>query len=951
MAKDTITIRKAGEHNLKDIDLDIPREKLVVITGVSGSGKSSLAFDTLFAEGQRRYVESLSAYARQFLLQMEKPRVGAIEGLSPAIAIQQKAPGHNPRSTVGTITEIYDYLRVLFARAGDVFCHRCGKRIERQSVDQIISKVRELGSGRESDGKIKILAPVVRGRKGEYSATISDLLRQGFDRGRVDGEFMDLDGEIELERYKKHTIEIVIDELIISERGRGRLADSLELALKLGQGLVTILLDGNEMLFSEEFACTGCGISYEELTPRGFSFNSPYGACRTCKGLGTTMNIDPDLVVPDHSLSVFEGAIVSFPKSTNSFSFRALKRVARHYGFSVKTPYGELSGEHRNVILYGTGTEKINFKFVGSSEERQYHWEYNRPYEGIIPSLERRMRETKSAHIRKEIGSYMTKRNCPECGGQRLRPESLSVLIGDRNIAEVTSLAVKDVMDFFSDLVLTKSQEIIAKPVLKEIRARLNFMMNVGLDYITLDRRSDTLSSGETQRIQLATQIGSKLCGVLYILDEPSIGLHQRDVRRLLTILCDLRDLGNSVIVVEHDEETMRAADHIIDMGPGAGEHGGEIVAQGTPEEILASEDSLTGAYLTGRMGIEVPSSRRVPGEGARLVVRGAREHNLKGIDVSIPLGLFVCVTGVSGSGKSTLVGDITHRALARKLYRATAVPGAHDGIDGAEKIDKVIIIDQSPIGRTPRSNPATYTGLFTPIRELYARLPEAARRGYSPGRFSFNVKGGRCEACHGAGSILIEMHFLPDVYVGCDVCRGMRYNEETLEVRFKGRNIAEALRMTVEEGLHFFENIPKIKRKLQTLFDVGLGYIRIGQPATTLSGGEAQRIKLSRELSKRDTGSTLYILDEPTTGLHFDDIRKLISVLDRLVEAGNTVLVIEHNLDVVKSADHIIDLGPEGGERGGDIVATGSPEEVAEVPGSHTGRYLKEVLAHGRSG
>jgi len=939
---DTIKIRKANEHNLKNIDLDIPRDKLVVITGVSGSGKSSLAFDTLFAEGQRRYVESLSAYARQFLLQMEKPNVESIEGLSPAIAIQQKAKGHNPRSTVGTITEIYDYLRVLFARVGEVFCYNCGKRIEKQTVDQIIESIITSGGGKD----IVILAPVIKGRKGEYKKTLEDLVQKGFDRGRVDGTYMDLSDDIDLARYKKHTIEADIDRFTVNSKNRSRLAESLEMGLKLGGGIVIVNMNDEDVLFSEMFSCSDCGINYEELTPRKFSFNNPYGACRKCNGLGTTMNIDPDLVVPDKKRTIREGAISTMPKGPQSFSFRALDEVAKHYGFSVDVPFEDLTVEHRWLVLYGTGTEKIHFRFQGERPGKQYRYEFERPYEGVIPALERRLVETKSSYIRRELDNYMSKRKCPVCEGERLRPESLSVRVGGKKITSITGMAVKDALNFFGELHQTEQQKIISGPVLKEIKARLTFMLNVGLDYLSLNRQSDTLSSGEAQRIQLATQIGSKLCGVLYILDEPSIGLHQRDISRLLSILVELRDLGNTLLVVEHDEETMRMADHIIDMGPGAGEHGGRVVAAGTLDEIMKTEDSLTGAFLTKKIGIDIPAQRRKPNSDY-LLVRGAREHNLKNIDISIPLGVFVCVTGVSGSGKSTLINDITYKTLARNLYRAKAVPGDHDAIEGMEHIDKVIIIDQSPIGRTPRSNPATYTGVFGPIRDLFSKLPEAARRGYKPGRFSFNVKGGRCENCKGAGSILIEMHFLPDVYIGCDVCKGLRYNTETLEVRYKGKNISEVLQMTIEEGHDFFINIPTIKRKLKTLLDVGLDYMKIGQPATTLSGGEAQRVKLSRELSKKSTGRTIYILDEPTTGLHFADIKKLIIVLSRLVDSGNTVVVIEHNLDVIKSADHIIDLGPEGGDGGGMMIAQGTPEEIAAIPSSYTGKYLKGVLMH----
>jgi excinuclease ABC subunit A len=943
MPQNKIIIKGAKEHNLKNIDLEIPRNRLVVVTGVSGSGKSSLAFDTLFAEGQRRYIESLSAYARQFLDQKEKPDVESIDGLSPAIAIQQKAPGHNPRSTVGTITEIYDYLRVLYAKIGEVYCYQCGRRIQRQSIDQIIEQVMALDEGTE----LLIFAPVIRGRKGEYRKTLRDLLKQGFVQGRIDGELRDLKEDITLERYKKHTIEVLIDQLKVKEQERSRLAESLELGLKLGQGLILIKIANNEeQLFSEHFSCTECGISYGELTPRMFSFNSPYGACPKCSGLGTTLHIDPYLIVPDRNLSITEGAIKSLPKNTNSWSFRTLKEVAKHYDFDLNVPFKNLSEEQQAIILYGTGEEALVFRFEGNNSEQKYLYEVQRPFEGVIPRLERRFMETRSSYMRREIERYMSKRNCPFCNGERLKKESLAVRIGEKNIAELSKLSVNEMICFFKTLKLTEKKKMIAKQILKEIQARLQFIVDVGLDYLTIDRAANTLSSGEAQRIQLATQIGSKLCGVLYILDEPSIGLHQRDLGRLLRILVELKNLDNTVLVIEHDERTMRSADYIIDMGPGAGEHGGEIVVAGPLEEVIKAKNSLTGAYLNHQLWIKTPKKRRTPSD-KYLVIKGAREHNLKNIDVKIPLGLFVCITGVSGSGKSTLVNEILYRALARKFYRAKENPGDHDAINGLENIDKVIIIDQTPIGRTPRSNPATYTTVFTPIRELFSQLPEARKRGYLPGRFSFNVKGGRCESCKGAGSILIEMHFLPDVYVRCDVCKGIRYNTETLEVKYKGKSISDVLNMTVEEGLHFFENIPKIIRKLQTLFDVGLGYMKLGQPAPTLSGGEAQRVKLSKELSKMSTGKTLYILDEPTTGLHFADIQKLLDVLNRLVENMNTIVVIEHNLDVIKSADYIIDLGPEGGARGGEIIAQGSPEKIAQQDKSYTGKYLNEVLGY----
>jgi excinuclease ABC subunit A len=943
MLQEKIFIKGAKEHNLKNIDVEIPRNKLVVITGVSGSGKSSLAFDTLFAEGQRRYIESLSAYARQFLEQKEKPDVESIDGLSPAIAIQQKAPGHNPRSTVGTITEIYDYLRVLYAKIGEVYCFHCGRRIQRQSIDQIMEQVMALEEGTE----LLIFAPVIRGRKGEYRKTLTDLLRQGFVQGRIDGKIRDLNEDISLERYKKHTIEVLIDQLKLEEQERSRLTESLELGLELGKGMILIrIANKEEVLFSEHFSCTECGISYGELSPRMFSFNSPYGACPKCSGLGTTLHIDPYLLVPNKNLSINDGAIKSFPKSTKSWSFKTLKEVAKHYDFDLNIPFNKISEEHQKIILYGTGEDTIFFRFEGKNSEQKYLYEVQRPFEGVIPRLERRFIETKSSYIRREIERYMSKRKCPHCKGERLKKESLAVRIEKKNIAELTKMSVDDMIDFFKTLKLTDKKKSIARQILKEIQARLNFIVDVGLEYLTIDRAANTLSSGESQRIQLATQIGSKLCGVLYILDEPSIGLHQRDLGRLLRILVELRNLGNTVLVIEHDERTIRKADYIIDMGPGAGEHGGEIVVAGPLEKIVTDQNSLTGAYLDHKLWIQTPTKRRTP-NGKYLVIRGAREHNLKNIDVSIPLGLFVGITGVSGSGKSTLVNEILYRALARKFYRAKDTPGDHDEINGLDNIDKVIIIDQTPIGRTPRSNPATYTNVFTPIRELFSQLPEARRRGYRPGRFSFNVKGGRCESCKGAGNILIEMHFLPDVYVRCDVCKGVRYNTETLEVKYKGKNISDVLEMTVEEGLYFFKNIPKITRKLQTLSNVGLGYMKLGQPAPTLSGGEAQRVKLSKELSKLSTGKTLYILDEPTTGLHFADIQKLIDVLNRLVDAGNSIIVIEHNLDVVKCTDYIIDLGPEGGDKGGEVMAQGTPEEITQIVESYTGKYLNEALAY----
>lgn len=940
-----IVIKGAREHNLQNVDLELPRDKFIVITGISGSGKSSLAFDTIYAEGQRRYVESLSAYARQFLGQMKKPEMDYIEGLSPAISIDQKTTRVNPRSTVGTITEIYDYLRLLFARIGKPHCYLCGREIEQQTSTQIVDRIMDDGEGE----RIIILAPAVRDRKGEHQRVFERLREQGFVRVRVDGEIHDLEDEFDLDRNRKHSIDVVVDRLVVRRdtEFRKRLADSVETALQLGEGTVRVLNHdtGEERIYSEHFACPDCGINFEEISPRMFSFNSPHGACPECNGLGSKLEIDPELVVPYPERSINEGAIVPWSKSgkKDNYYHQMLRAVAEHYGFSLDTPFRDLDEEHRRAILYGTD-EKIQFVF----QRKNRTYRVNRRFEGVIPRMERIYMETKSNYMRTYIGRFMSNHACPVCGGSRLRPESLSVTINGRSIHDVVEMSIREAHEFFDSLKLTEREEYIAREVLKEIRERLRFLIDVGLDYLTLSRSSGTLSGGEAQRIRLATQIGSGLVGVLYILDEPSIGLHQRDNRRLIETLKRLRDLGNTLIVVEHDEETILSADHVVDIGPGAGEHGGCVVAEGTPEEIMEDPDSLTGAYLSGRETIPLPEVRRRP-SGRYLTVRGAAENNLREIDVRIPLGLFTCVTGVSGSGKSTLVNDILYRGVYERLNHKHMNAGRHTDIEGLQHIDKVVMIDQSPIGRTPRSNPATYTGVFTHIRELFAQTPEARKRGYRPGRFSFNVKGGRCEACGGDGIIKIEMHFLADVYVPCEVCRGRRYNEETLEIRYRGRNIAEVLDMTVEEALEFFENIPQVRRKLQTLYDVGLGYIKLGQPATTLSGGEAQRVKLAKELSRRSTGSTLYILDEPTTGLHFDDIRKLLNVLGRLVDAGNTAVVIEHNLDVIKSADHIIDLGPEGGERGGLVVAEGTPEEVA-ASGTHTGRFLREVLADERS-
>jgi excinuclease ABC subunit A len=938
MAKRSILIKGAREHNLKNITVKIPRDSLVVITGVSGSGKSSLAFDTLYAEGQRRYVESLSAYARQFLEQMEKPDVDSIDGLSPAISIEQKTVSKNPRSTVGTVTEIYDYLRLLFARIGIPFCYSCGQRIEAQTSQQIIDSLTAIDEGT----RMTILAPVVRGRKGEYRRELDSYRRQGFLRVRVDGEIRSLDEEISLDRKKKHDIELVVDRLVLKEGIRNRMADSVELALRMGDGLLYVTLpEGRELVFSENLACTKCGISYPEISPRFFSFNNPTGACPRCTGLGTTSVIDPELVVPDPSLSIREGALAPWRKRSSMFYYQLLESLARHFKFELDTPFGELPEVVRHVILNGSGSEEITIRYQDQSQL----WRTRKPFEGVIPNLRRRYMETSSDAVREEIEVFMGNRPCSDCGGARLCRESLHVKVGEKNIFEVTEMSIGQAVRFLMDLDLSRREMSIASRILKEIQERLNFLLDVGLDYLTLHRPSATLSGGEGQRIRLATQIGSSLMGVLYILDEPSIGLHPRDNARLLATLRHLRDMGNTVVVVEHDEETIRKADYVVDMGPGAGIRGGKVVAEGRPKKILESAESLTGQYLSGKQSIEVPAARRRPNLNGTLEIRGAAHNNLKGIDVQFPLGVLTCVTGVSGSGKSSLVIDTLYRALARRKSNLADRPGEHHSISGAEFIDRVIDIDQSPIGRTPRSNPATYTGAFTPIRELFSQVPEARMRGYKPGRFSFNVKGGRCEACQGDGVKKIEMHFLPDIHVTCEVCGGRRFNRETLEITFRGVNISEILSRTVNQASELFANVPVIARRLRTLQDVGMGYIQLGQPATTLSGGEAQRIKLSKELSKRDTGRTLYILDEPTTGLHFDDVRKLLSVLNNLVDRGNTVIVIEHNMEVIKCADHIVDLGPEGGDEGGYLFANGTPEEIALVGESYTGQFLKKVL------
>lgn len=940
--KEYIVVKGARQHNLKNIDVTIPRNELVVITGLSGSGKSSLAFDTIYAEGQRRYVESLSAYARQFLGQMDKPDVDYIEGLSPAISIDQKTTSRNPRSTVGTVTEIYDYLRLLFARAGRPFCPKCGKPISQQTVEQMVD---QLAAFPDSTRMI-VLAPVVRGKKGEHQKVLEDIRKNGYTRVRIDGQVQDITDEIKLEKNKKHTIEAVIDRIVIKEGIASRLADSLETALNLTGGIVNVEIVGDkELTFSQNFACVDCGISLPEIAPRMFSFNSPFGACSDCTGLGNNMEIDPALVIPDPGKALIDGAIAPLSKNSNSYFMCQLEAVLTHYGLSLYNTWDSLPEEVKQVVLWGSGNERFTFKYENMyGEEKTYH----SVFEGALPTLSRRHRESTSDVAREEIEEYMSSKPCPTCKGARLKPESLAIKVGGKNIYEVTRLTIADSQQFFNSLDLTEREKTIANQIMKEIHARLGFLINVGLDYLSLDRAAGTLSGGEAQRIRLATQIGSGLVGVLYILDEPSIGLHQRDNNRLLATLKRLRDLGNTLLVVEHDEDTMNEADHIIDIGPAAGVHGGRVIAQGTVDEIKACEHSVTGQYLKGTKFIPVPEKRRQP-NGKWLEVRGARENNLKKLNVRFPLGLFTAVTGVSGSGKSTLVNEILFKGLSGRIYKSRSRAGEHDDIRGVEYIDKIIDIDQSPIGRTPRSNPATYTSLFDSIRELFSQTPEAKIRGYKPGRFSFNVKGGRCEACRGDGIIKIEMHFLPDVYVPCEVCKGARYNRETLEVRYKGKSIAQVLDMIVDEGVEFFQNIPKIHRKLQTLQDVGLGYIKLGQPATTLSGGEAQRVKLATELARRSTGKTLYILDEPTTGLHTADIHRLMEVLQRLVDGGDSVVVIEHNLDVIKTADHIIDLGPEGGIRGGTIVAQGTPEQVAAVKGSYTGQFLKPVLQRGK--
>lgn len=942
-SKKQIIIKGAKEHNLQNIDLAIPRDEFIVITGLSGSGKSSLAFDTIYAEGQRRYVESLSAYARQFLGQMKKPEMEYIEGLSPAISIDQKTTKENPRSTVGTIIEIYDYLRLLFARIGTPHCPKCGKEISHQTLGQIGDSIIEEGEGK----KIHILAPVVRDKKGQHKDVLDDLRNKGFVRARVDGEVRDLEEDIDLPKTYRHSIEVVVDRLKIRKDVdfKRRLVDSLETASEFADGLINVLFsdDGRdyEKKYSEHFACVDCGINFEELTPRMFSFNAPQGACPECNGIGVKMEIDPDLIIPNKNLTLNEGAVTPWAKSNKKENYyhQMLEAVSKHFNFSMDTPFNELTNEQQDIILYGCD-DKIPFSF----KRRNKSYQVNRQFEGVIPRMERLYIETKSNYSRKYISKFMSDRKCHVCHGKRLRPEVLAVTVGGKSIADVVEMSIKDSYQFFLNLELTDREQFIAKEVLKEIRQRLKFLVDVGLDYLSMARSSGTLSGGEAQRIRLATQIGSGLVGVLYILDEPSIGLHQRDNVKLIETLKRLKNLGNTLIVVEHDEETILSADYVVDIGPGAGEHGGKVVACGTPEEIMESHESVTGQYISRRETIPIPQTRR-SGNGESLIIRGARQNNLKNIDVEIPLGKFTCVTGVSGSGKSSLINEILYKGLSGKLNNKFTFAGDYDKIEGVSNIDKIIAIDQKPIGRTPRSNPATYTGVFTDIRDLFAETPEAKARGYKPGRFSFNVKGGRCEACSGDGIVQIEMHFLADVFVPCEVCGGKRYNEETLDIRYKGKNIYEVLEMTVEEALDFFEHIPKIHKKLKTLLDVGLGYMKIGQPATTLSGGEAQRIKLAKELSRSNTGNTLYILDEPTTGLHFADIKRLLSVLARLTDAGNSVVVIEHNLDVIKTADYIIDLGPEGGDGGGKVIATGTPEEIAKS-GTYTGEFLQKILS-----
>ena len=939
--QDNIHIKGAREHNLQNLELDIPRDKLVVLTGLSGSGKSSLAFDTIFAEGQRRYMESLSSYARQFLGQMEKPDVDSIDGLSPAISIDQKTTSRNPRSTVGTVTEIYDYLRLLFARIGIPHCPQCGRRIEKQTVDQMADQLLELPEGT----RIQILAPVVRGRKGQHAKVLDSAKRSGFVRVYIDGSLYQLEETIELDKNKKHNIEIVVDRLIIRDGLRKRMTDSIETALKLSDGLLMADVAGEEerRLYSQNFSCPECGISIEELQPRMFSFNNPFGACPECTGIGYLMKFDPELVIPDLSLSLRQGAITApgwmSSNQPESFTYRILEQLSQKYGFSLDTPFQDLPERARQVLLYGTEGEKLEIYYSGRFGAKTYQVEF----EGLLKNLHRRYEEA-SESVKQEYEAYMTNAQCPVCHGQRLRREALAVTVCGKNISQITSMSVRELTEFFQSLQLSRREQLIAAQILKEIRARVGFLRDVGLDYLTLSRAAGTLSGGEAQRIRLATQIGSGLMGVLYILDEPSIGLHQRDNAKLLKTLMHLRDLGNTLLVVEHDEDTMRVADHIVDIGPGAGVNGGKLVCQGTLQDIMNCRDSLTGDYLSGRKRIEIPAQRRKP-DGRWLKLTGARQNNLDGTDFEIPIGLFTCVTGVSGSGKSTFVNEILYKVLARELNHARIRPGRYDSISGLEFLDKVIDIDQSPIGRSPRSNPATYTGLFDMIRDLFASTQEAKVRGYQKGRFSFNIRGGRCEACSGDGIIRIEMHFLPDVYVPCEVCHGQRYNRETLEVKYHGKSIAEVLDMTVEEALSFFDNVPRIRQKLQTLNDVGLSYIKLGQPSTTLSGGEAQRVKLATELSRRSTGRTIYILDEPTTGLHFADVHKLVDILQKLTDGGNTVLVIEHNLDVIKTADYLIDLGPEGGDRGGKVIACGTPEAVAQTEGSYTGQFLKPML------
>ena len=936
---DNIVVKGAREHNLKNINVTIPKNKLVVITGLSGSGKSSLAFDTLYAEGQRRYVESLSSYARQFLGLMEKPDVESIEGLSPAIAIDQKTTSKNPRSTVGTVTEIYDYIRLLYARIGEPHCPNCGKKIEKQTIDQIVETVMNLETGT----KIQVLAPVVRGKKGEYKALLEGFSKEGFVRVRVDGTIYELTDDIDLDRKKKHNIDLIVDRLVIKDDIRSRLAESIEISLKYANNLVIINTPSEEMLFSQNYACPDCNISIEELSPRMFSFNNPFGACPECTGIGYLMKMNEDLIIPDKNKTLYDG-VKAFGASTmkkgDTMAKMYFESIGKHYGVDINVPIKKLPREFLNKILYGTGTEEIDFRFSSAAGERKFR----APFEGVIPTLERRYRETKSQGMRDFYEYYMTESPCEACHGARLKKESLAVTVGGKNIQELTDMPIAKIQNFVNNLKLDRTKTLIANQILKELNKRLQFLVDVGLEYLTLSRPAGTLSGGEAQRIRLATQIGAGLSGVLYILDEPSIGLHQRDNDKLIATLKKLRDLGNTVVVVEHDEDTMYAADYIVDIGPAAGVHGGNVIATGDVEDIKKNPNSITGAYLSGRKQIKVPSKRR-KSNGKSIEIKGAKQNNLKNIDIKIPLGVFTCVTGVSGSGKSTLINEILYKGLAKELYNSTEFPGKHDKILGIENIDKVINIDQSPIGRTPRSNPATYTGVFDLIRDIFAGTNEAKLRGYEKGRFSFNVSGGRCETCQGDGVLKIEMHFLPDIYVPCEVCHGKRYNRETLEVKYKGKNIADVLDMTVEEALEFFEHIPKIKQKIQTLYDVGLGYVKLGQPSTTLSGGEAQRVKLATELSKRATGKTLYILDEPTTGLHIADVHKLIEILQRLVDTGNSIVVIEHNLDLIKTADHIIDLGPESGEKGGEVIACGTPEQIVKNERSYTGKFLKKML------